>query len=907
MSGAHIVGREPELAALQEFLDAGRFPSTLVLTGGPGIGKTTLWEAGIAAARERRMRVLSARPSGAEARLSFGALIDLFDEVETEALAALPAPQLHALEVVFLRAEPTQEPPDRDATAVGLLNALRALAAREPLLVAIDDVQWLDPPSGHALAFAARRLERHRVVFLLAKRPGRSSALEQAFERGDALERVEVGPLSLGATRRLLAERLGLSLPRQLLRRIVESTLGNPLFVLELGRILLERGAPQLSEDMPVPDAVESLLGRRVARLPGPVRRVLLAVALSDDLRASQLDPDALDDAVGAGVVIVDGGRIRASHPLLAAVAKERSRPRDRRELHRELAGSAGQESRALHLALATEVPDEDIAGTIAAAATAAVARGAAEQAVVLAEHALRLTPAESAERQERLLALAGCLLATGDDQRMADLLSSQLDSLPRGALRARAHLMLAESRATPSMSEYAQVLERALEESESDPALRATVLARQSGGMAVGSVRRIGDAETWALEALSAARDAGSDVEHEVIYSLAFVRGLRGRAIDDLIASFEGDPLRDLYHSLDRVASMRLGWRGDVRRARAGLQQLLSLADERGQVFAYVVARGNLIDVELRAGEWDAATALLDEWEESVDAGILTGPTYERCQALLAAGRGRAEEAARWAESAIASGEASGLQWHLLVALRARGIAELLAHEPERAVESLLRVWEHTQREGVDDPGVFPVAPDLVEALLELVRVDEARAVTGRLTELAEQQEHPWGLATAKRCGALVRLASKTYDEEAAGALAQAAADYDELGLRFDRSRSLLSLGRAQRRLKKWGAARRTLEQAATVFDELGSPGWADETRSELARVSARRPQPAGALTPAERRVVELAADGRSNKEIAQTLFVTVRTVEVHLSHAYAKLGVRSRAQLARALAAAS
>jgi DNA-binding CsgD family transcriptional regulator len=196
----------------------------------------------------------------------------------------------------------------------------------------------------------------------------------------------------------------------------------------------------------------------------------------------------------------------------------------------------------------------------------------------------------------------------------------------------------------------------------------------------------------------------------------------------------------------------------------------------------------------------------------------------------------------------------------------------------------------------------VFPVAPDLVKSLVELGELEEAKAVTARLCELAEAQEHPWGLATAKRCDAVVRLAAG-YDEAAAAMLEQARAVYGELGLRFDRALAMLDLGRAQRRAKKWGAARASLEQAVAELDELGSPGWAEQARSELARIGARRPQPTGELTPAERRVVELAVDGLANKEIARTLFVSVRTVEVHLKHAYAKLGIRSRTQLARRL----
>jgi DNA-binding NarL/FixJ family response regulator len=142
--------------------------------------------------------------------------------------------------------------------------------------------------------------------------------------------------------------------------------------------------------------------------------------------------------------------------------------------------------------------------------------------------------------------------------------------------------------------------------------------------------------------------------------------------------------------------------------------------------------------------------------------------------------------------------------------------------------------------------------------------------------------------------------------DENAAVAgLEAAASEYGELGLRFDQARTLLLLGRAQRRRRQWAAARHALDQAVSTFDAMGSTGWAGEARSELARVGARRPRPAGELTPAERRVAELARDGRSNKEIARTLFVSVKTVELHLSHIYAKLGVRSRTQLARRLSA--
>ena len=209
MYAESILGRVRELEAVSEFLSA---PGALMLTGGPGIGKTTLWEAGIEAARERGYRVLSARPTGAEAQLAFAAMIDLCDGLDT---GGLPAPQRAALDVALLRTPPADTPPEPHAIALGFLNLLRGLAEEQPVLVAVDDVQSLDDPSADGIAFAARRLAGEPVSFLLARRPGPPPALEQTFERL-GLQRLPLAPLSFGAIRRLLAERLGLTLPRHL-------------------------------------------------------------------------------------------------------------------------------------------------------------------------------------------------------------------------------------------------------------------------------------------------------------------------------------------------------------------------------------------------------------------------------------------------------------------------------------------------------------------------------------------------------------------------------------------------------------------------------------------------------------------------------------------------------------------
>jgi DNA-binding CsgD family transcriptional regulator len=902
---AQVIGREAEMALLGDVLRWGRFPWARVLIGEPGIGKTTLWESGVDLARAWGVRVLLARPAGSEAQLLFAGLSDLLDDVDLGRVDGLPAPQRSALEVALLRAEPTETTVEPRAIAAGLLSTLRSLAGPGPLLVAVDDIQWLDGGSRAALAFAARRIQEESVGFLLARRPGPAAAFEQAVQRIE-FERIEVGPLSLGATRRLLHERFGIPLPRRLLRRLFDLSQGNPLLALELGRTLVERGPPEIAEEMPVPEAVEDLLRIRIAQLPRGVRRLLVAVALSPGLRVPQLlalgDREAFEQALEDGVLLIDGDRVRPSHPLLAAAAQTRMRAAERRTLHLELAEVVGRDGlRARHLALATVHPDASLATTVSAAAKDVFARGARQEAVEMAEHARRLTPPDAFERTERLLVLASYLETAGELQRVTDLLTSELASIPAGSLRARAWLLLAEGAHIRHVDDYKQHLERALAEAQDDPALRARVVAKMSS--AVISVERIAEAEALALEVLPAARRAGPDVERPVLFAVAWARGLQGRAVDQVCERFAAASRSPghLAESPERIAGQRFVWRGEIGPARILFDRLLALADERGELIAYVWARLHLCELALRTGDWEVAARLLEEWAEASEEFIVM-PLYQRCRALLAAGQGFPEEAERWAREAITRAEAMGTQWDWLEALRAGGLAALLVPDHARAAGSLRAVWEHTRREGVDDPGVFPVAPDLVEVLVELGERDEALAVTSRLRTLAEEQEHPWGLATAKRCEGLVRFSADSYDE-AAAALTEAAAAYGSLGLRFDQARTLLALGRDERRLRKWGAASRSLEQAAAIFDEIGSTGWAEQARSELERVGGRRPKPLGQLTRTEERVAGLAAEGLSNKEIAAALFVTVHTVEVHLSHVYRKLGIRSRSQLAARL----
>ena len=369
MSALALVGREPELAAIDEVLAAGDGLRALELVGEPGIGKTTLWQEAVARARSAGLRVLAARPAESEAKLAFAGLTDLLADVEPELLATLPPPQRQALDVALLRVEAGRAP-SRRLVGTALFSLLRELAADAPTLLAVDDAQWLDRASAAALEFAVRRLSTVPLRLVVSARADAVTPELVTIVADERVRRLDVGPLSVAALQRIIAGRLGVSLPRPTLVRLAEACGGNAFYALEIARRLAERDE-QTWTPLPVPADLRTLVARRIASLPAATRDALLRAAALARPAYDLVDVRALAPAESAGLVTVDrAGQIAFTHPLFAAAVYATAVSDERAAVHRALAASVRDaEERARHLALATTTPDAGVARVLDEAA----------------------------------------------------------------------------------------------------------------------------------------------------------------------------------------------------------------------------------------------------------------------------------------------------------------------------------------------------------------------------------------------------------------------------------------------------------------------------------------------------------------------------------------------------------
>jgi DNA-binding NarL/FixJ family response regulator len=308
------------------------------------------------------------------------------------------------------------------------------------------------------------------------------------------------------------------------------------------------------------------------------------------------------------------------------------------------------------------------------------------------------------------------------------------------------------------------------------------------------------------------------------------------------------------------------------------------------------------LSDLEWRAGRWAEAETYASEARGILEDALPGGAHGLALAQVLAVGSlGRADEARKLALTGVRVAEQYD-DINLLKVPWALGHLELAAGDPAAAARELDWLPDALRAAGISEPGWEPILPDVVEALVSVGRLAEAQAVLQQLEQQATALDHRWATPAAVRCRALVLLAQEQADEAAAAA-EQAAAAFAEIGFPLDRARSLLVAGAAKRRSGQRRQAADSLASAIEILNELGAPLWVERAEDELRRASPR-PRRDRELTSAERGVAALVAQGMTNREVAAQLFTTVATVEAHLTRIYRKLGIRSRTQLARAVA---
>ena len=624
--------------------------------------------------------VLSCQPTSAESPLAFSALDDLLGSVASEVLPVLPGSRRRAVEAALLAEASLEQPPadpltadrqlpDQRLLARGILDLLRILSRDSPLVLAVDDAQWLDPPSASVLEFCFRRLRNEPVTILLTHR-GHGGVfplgLSLVLPHG-RLRHMVLGPLSLGAIGQILRSQLGAVFPRYTLTRLYEACGGNPYYALESARVLASHPrVPFTHEPLPIPRTLTDLVWRRVRRLTPDARQVGRLVAASSAprervIRVAYGDGEswaAIDEAVDQQIIERNGDTLRFTHPLLRSVLYAGMTPDERRDAHQRL-GTATQEveERAWHFALGADRPIEEIAVMADSAARHAASRGALQAAAALQEQATRLTPADRPESaRKRTIDAADYHFRSGDIARSRELIESMLPDCPTGPMHASLLLRLAtihyHQRGWPPAE---QTFHQAAREAQEDPALRAR--AGQELAFARLVAGDLHDACRWATTSLRSAEQAAD--RHLIAQSLAgmalfeFLRG--NRSWPDLLeqaeaAAASGDePVGHLPMLNPRlVAGVILKWCDRLDEARLKLADRYRQALDHGDEASLPYLLYHFSQLECWAGNWDTAEEYALEGcraaEESHQEPMRPATLYSL--ALVRAHRGQITEA---------------------------------------------------------------------------------------------------------------------------------------------------------------------------------------------------------------------------------------------------------------------
>ena len=902
-----LLGRDAEIELLASLLDGiEESGGALVLSGEPGIGKSRLLAVAAGFARERGFTVLSTTGVQSEAHLAFAGLHQLLRPLRFRA-ADLPAAQRAVLDAAFgLGQEPA---PERFRIAMAVLDLLCEVATDAPLLVLAEDAQWLDRPTTEVLAFVARRLQSDPVLLLAAVREGYPSLLVDA-----GLPQHRLGGLGPAEAMTLL-DASAQQLSPVIRDRLLSEAAGNPLALTELP-ITAAQLEPIAPGSLPLTQRLEQAFAARVSDLPAATRLLLLVAAHSDDERLSEileaagavagttLGLDLLEPAAEAAIVDLDMHSVRFRHPLIRSAVRQSAGLLRRRRVHEALAEvlRAEPDRRVWHRAALISGTHEQIANELEEAAGRARRRGALAVAVTALQRAAELSPPR--QRARRLLAAAELTFELGQRDLVMPILREVGHLDPDPVERARATWIdeVLHTRPlgdAPRAASLIATAEQAGQAGDRDLQLDMAWLVASRAWMVdpapsarrvlIEAANRLGDPESADLRIL--AIQAYADPFGKAPAVLERVRRAAADVHRDTDAARFLGPAAVAVGAFD-IAATFLGEAVEGLRTQGRLGHLPRMLTLQGSMAAQLADWGVAIPAaeearrlatELREPQWVAAADTVD----SIVAGI----------------RGDQDAAERAAARAERIAVPTGANITVAFAQFGRILAALGAGRHPAAYEAAERLFDPAS------PAHHPIIAcwligDLAEAALHTGRINEARARVQQVE--AASGDIP---GTCIAVGLLHARALLTQDpQEAAGRFDEAlGADLTHWPLQ--RARLLLAHGQWLRRQRRIAESRTPLRDARDAFDAMGCAAWGDQARRELraSGESSRRRDlaPGDQLTAQELQIAQLAAQGLSNRDIAQRLYLSHRTIGTHLYRIFPKLGITSRGELSSALSA--
>jgi DNA-binding CsgD family transcriptional regulator len=907
-----VHGRERERAVIAALLEEAWSSrgGALVVRGEPGVGKSALLADGADTAQARGMQVLRTQGIESESPLAFAALQRILRPAMRYA-DRLPVPQAHALRVAFGEEADagTTGNNERFLVFLGTLGVLAEAAEEAPVLAVVDDAHWLDEASAAALLFVARRLRAERVAMLFGAREGDLLGLES----GD-LPELRVAGIDRDAAAKLLGDRVGTPVPVEVADRLLRNTGGNPLALVELPDVLSGEqlsGQVALPPYLPVTASVERVFLDRCRRLPDEAQTFLLVAAADDSARlpvvrqaaaALGAGADALDTAERSGLVSVLDGEVVLRHPLVRSAVYGGATTLQRRRAHEALAEALGGEQdsdrRTWHRAAAADEPDEVVVAELADSARRAERRGGLEAASSAWERAAELTAAVGA-RGSRLYEAARTAWLAGQTTRARMLAEAAITEVDTAEVRADAVTLRARVEWNTGSVQLAHrmLLRGAQEVAPVDPQ-RAREMALIAAALAsFGADSGVPIDPATLAPAPDPSDPARAHCFHHLLVGMDLVTrvGIGAAATELRTARDLADQLHPDDHILLPNLAIAALHMGDDPTAHALHTRLLTSSRDSGAVVMTLYALTRVCFTEIATGQWNTAEANAHEAVELAEGTGQPGLTGlpHAWLLLLAALRGTDD-----------------FDDHLQATQRVTqagpmGILDSLSRDVTRWAQGLRASARpassfHHLAQMTNDTLKRMAALDRIETAVRADQREAAQLWTDDMEQVASATGQQWATAIVEHARALLSEGSASGKHFTA-----ALAAHDHSPRRFDEARTQLAYGEFLRRSRRRVDAREQLRAALNTFEDLRATPWAQRAEQELraSGETARRRDPTApvVLTPQELQVARLVGQGMSNRDVAAQLYVSPRTIDFHLRNVFTKVGVSSRAELAR------